>query len=347
MKKILIIITIILAIVAAISITMFLINNNNEQKSESVIANIEAFSENDENIINNALDIENNDVVEEESEETEEVDEEKSSTQNVNTSYNGKYYIKVNYQANCVTIYVQDENGNFTKPVKAMVCSTGTATPRGGVYGISDKYVWGWLIGGVYGHYSTRITGSILFHSVPYTAYGDNGSLEYWEYDKLGTTASAGCVRLAIADAKWIYDNCAWGTQVEFYADSNPGPLGKPNARKISDEDESVRGWDPTDPNPNNPWNTYKKETAKVEEVKSESVKKEEIKVEEPKIEEVKAETKKDVVNKDNTKMENEINTNNNIINTNTTQNVITNTVNNLTVNAVTNIVQNIINNNI
>ena len=46
-------------------------------------------------------------------------------------SSNGKpYYIKVNYGANVVTVYSLDENNNYTVPVKAMVCSTGTATPR-------------------------------------------------------------------------------------------------------------------------------------------------------------------------------------------------------------------------
>lgn len=79
--------------------------------------------------------------------------------------------------------------------------------------------------------YSTRIIGGILFHSVPYTSESED-SLEYWEYDKLGTTASLGCVRLSVADTKWIFDNCEVGTQVEFYTSSDPGPLGKPTAQK-------------------------------------------------------------------------------------------------------------------
>ena len=108
----------------------------------------------------------------------------------------------------------------------------------------------------MYGQYATRIVGSILFHSVPYTKQNP-ANLEYWEYDKLGTKASAGCIRLTVIDAKWIYDNCKSGTKVEFYSDSNPGPLGKPTAQKISDADENVRVWDPTDPRSDNPWKTY------------------------------------------------------------------------------------------
>lgn len=134
-----------------------------------------------------------------------------------------------------------------------MLCSCGTATPTGGVYKTSQGYEWGYLEGGTFGRYSTRIKGGIMFHSVPYVSESED-SLEYWEYDKLGTTASLGCVRLCVRDCKWIFDNCELGTSVEFYSDSNPGPLGKPTAQKISDNVE-CRNWDPTDSSPDNPWN--------------------------------------------------------------------------------------------
>lgn len=164
------------------------------------------------------------------------------------------YYIKVNLGANTVTIYQEDENGEYTDPIKAMVCSTGVATPKSGKYKTSYSYRWRELFGAVYGQYAVRIHGNILFHSVPYTRmYPD--TLEYEEYDKLGTSASAGCVRLTVKDAKWIYDNVATGSYVEFYSDTkNPGPLGKPTAQKISNN-KSNRNWDPTDPDERNPWN--------------------------------------------------------------------------------------------
>lgn len=166
------------------------------------------------------------------------------------------YYIKVNNKANVVTIYKKDSKGKYTVPVKAMLCSIGTATPKSGVYKTSDKYTWRLLQGNVYGQYAVRITGHILFHSVPYEKQAKD-TLEWWEYDKLGTDASLGCVRLTVEDAKWIYDNCAKGTQVEFYSSSEPGPLGKPIAKKISSYDEELKNWDPTDPDSKNPWNTY------------------------------------------------------------------------------------------
>lgn len=163
------------------------------------------------------------------------------------------YYIKINRMQNCITVYTPDENGEYTIPYKAMVCSTGlyNATPSG-TYQISTKYRWRELYGGVYGQYATRIHGAILFHSVPYyTKSNDNLCTD--KYNKLGQQASMGCVRLTTEDAKWIADNCPSGTSVEIYDDEDPGPLGKPEAVKI-DADDVNRGWDPTDPDENNPW---------------------------------------------------------------------------------------------
>ena len=192
-------------------------------------------------------------------EELEPIDEEKikeAAEKSVSTDM--YYYIEVNCTAQVVTVYKKDENDNYTIPVRSMICSTGRSTPSSGIYKLPGRRsVWRALYGGVYGHYVTNIVGAILFHSVPYTTYGDNSSLEYWEYDKLGTDASMGCVRLTVRDAKWIYENCGAGTQVEFYNDSNPGPLGKPSAKKISSYPDELRNWDPTDPDGDNPWHTY------------------------------------------------------------------------------------------
>ena len=161
------------------------------------------------------------------------------------------YYIKVNKRQNCVTIYEKDEAGEYTVPVKAMICSTGYATPKG-VFGSKGKYVMKGLIHGVFGQYSTWITGNILFHSVP-SARATKDSVSVRNYNQLGTTASAGCVRLTVADAKWIYDNCEIGTLIEIYESDDPGPLGKPEAIKLPQGSR----WDPTDPDPENPWHEY------------------------------------------------------------------------------------------
>ena len=69
-------------------------------------------------------------------------------------------------------------------------------------------------MGPSWGQYCSHITSDILFHSVPNTRYNDPYSLEYWEYNKLGKQASAGCIRLTVKHAKWLFDNVPIGTQV-------------------------------------------------------------------------------------------------------------------------------------
>lgn len=167
------------------------------------------------------------------------------------------YLVKVNRIMNCVTVYTKDSKGNFTVPYKAMACSTGkyiNNTPLG-TFNTSSRYTWRLMVDGTHSQYATRFYGGILFHSVPCYSANKN-QLEYEEFNKLGSPASLGCVRLTVADAKWLYDNCPYGTTVVVYDDeSSPGPLRKPSVITIP-EDSPNRGWDPTDPDPANPWNS-------------------------------------------------------------------------------------------
>ncbi len=164
------------------------------------------------------------------------------------------YLIKVNRALNVATVYRMDQDGNYSIPEKAMLVSTGknNKTPLG-TFHISDQYRWRKMKGGVYSQYASRIYRGILIHSVPY--YTKNqANLEYHQFNKLGQQASAGCVRMSVEDAKWVYDHCASGTEVQVYDDKeNPGPLGKPEAIQI-DVNSANRGWDPTDPSEENPW---------------------------------------------------------------------------------------------
>lgn len=162
------------------------------------------------------------------------------------------YYITVNLTANVVTVYEKDAAGKYTVPIKAFRCSGGTDTPEG-TFQTSAKYEWRALYGDVWGQYATRITGPFLFHSVPYFEK-DKATLEYDEFNKLGTTASAGCIRLTVKDVKWIYDNCPIGTTVKMYRGNVQEPLQPAAVQKINREDTKRRGWDPTDPDAANPW---------------------------------------------------------------------------------------------
>jgi hypothetical protein len=180
---------------------------------------------------------------------------------------NVPYLIKVNRTYNTVTVYKQDDKGKYKVPVKVMLCSVGKSGKTvTGTYKTKDKYRWKLLNGDVWGQYATRIVGGILFHSVYYYENGNPATLATKEFNKLGEAVSHGCVRLAVEDAKWIYDNCSYGTSVIIYDDKkSPGPLGKPEGIKIA---SSVR-WDPTDPDVNNP---YADKTPTIDGIKSSKI---------------------------------------------------------------------------
>ncbi len=164
------------------------------------------------------------------------------------------YAVYVNRALNCVTVKVQEEDGSLT-PIKAMVCSCGregSSTPEG-TFRTSDYYEWRRMVDATFGRYAVRFNKKILFHSVPYIEDSPD-TLEWEEYNKLGESASLGCVRLAAEDAKWIYDNCKPGTTVVVYSDTEEaGELGKPDVDKIA-ADSPYRLWDPTDVSEENPW---------------------------------------------------------------------------------------------
>lgn len=184
-----------------------------------------------------------------------------AENQQESSFYNGReirdnglpYCIKVNKAQNVVTIYKVGENGYYNVPVKAMICSVGeTGNTPEGLFELGGREEWLALEGDVYGQYATVITGSFLFHSVPYFTQ-DKADLEIEEYNKLGSSVSAGCVRLSVIDAKWIYDNCGEMTYVEIFESDYVGPLGKPVAAVIS-SGGAVGNWDPTDPDRENPY---------------------------------------------------------------------------------------------
>jgi len=173
----------------------------------------------------------------------------------VEDGYNMPYAIKVNRKLNYITIYEANEEGKYNVPVRSDLCSCGIGetedneTPLGSYY-ISKQWDWATLIASMYGQYTSRFNGDILFHSVPYSKKYDPSTLYGEEYNKLGSPASHGCVRLTVEAAKFIYDNCKSGTLVVVVEDDETAACDITPVLKISPECT----WDPTDTDPNNPW---------------------------------------------------------------------------------------------
>ena len=168
--------------------------------------------------------------------------------------YESDYYIAVFLKTQNVLVYGKDDAGGYNDIVKCFSCSTGCEghETRTGMYSIIRRYRWRLLVGDVYGQYSTGFSDSYLFHSVPYIEE-DASTLDMAEYDKLGTPASHGCVRLCVRDAKWIFENCPDGTQVNIIDGSNDAK-GEPIPPR--EKDDAHAGWDPSDPDSASPYNS-------------------------------------------------------------------------------------------
>lgn len=171
-------------------------------------------------------------------------------------NYSSPYYLIVYTKNNTVRVLGKGADGGYNKPIYNFLCSTaksGKVTPAG-LYSIDKRYSWRAMFGNVYAQYAVRFYGNYLFHSVPYTKQSAS-TLEMNEYEKLGKGASLGCVRLCVRDAKWIYNNCPNGTQVRVISGKD-GPA-QSSTREIPKLKYSspYSGWDPTDPNPKNPYN--------------------------------------------------------------------------------------------
>lgn len=134
-------------------------------------------------------------------------------------AYDMPYYIIVDCSNNITTVYSALDQSI----IRQMICSTGTArTPTvQGTFTMPEKWKktdrteWSPLIEG-YGKYASRIKGSYLFHSFMYDE-PDEAAVNWESYAAMGTSASHGCIRLYLDDAKWIMENCLPGTKVKIY----------------------------------------------------------------------------------------------------------------------------------
>ena len=137
------------------------------------------------------------------------------------------FAITVDVTNQVTTVYGRDSQGDYTVLIREMLCTTGT---RAWPSDLGD-----WVLGGRqakwcyfprwggYARYWTKINGSIAFHSVIYRSV-NTMDLSVKSYRALGSRASHGCIRLTVADAKWVYDNIGKGTVVTIRDDLPADP---------------------------------------------------------------------------------------------------------------------------
>ncbi|MDL2259011.1 SH3 domain-containing protein [Eubacteriales bacterium OttesenSCG-928-K08] len=151
-----------------------------------------------------------------------------------------KYYILLDLKNQVVTVYEKDEDGEYTRIVRRMICTTGrtkvdeedpedvaTPTPRG-VWKVGGRERFGKFasFSGEYARYWTQIVGGVYFHSVMFGKRNVN-AMKANPYRNLGNNLSHGCVRLYVEDAKWLYYYACPGTIVEVSTSEPSDPTLK------------------------------------------------------------------------------------------------------------------------
>jgi Uncharacterized protein conserved in bacteria len=131
------------------------------------------------------------------------------------------YRIIVDIYWQVVMVYKKDENGEYTIPVRYMLCSTGNGAKysetrlgtfkmqktkiRFGLFQVSKERAQYWSL----------IFSKTYFHSVLYDKR-DLNTVQEGAYKALGSKASHGCIRLTVPDARWIFYNICYGTECEI-----------------------------------------------------------------------------------------------------------------------------------
>lgn len=111
--------------------------------------------------------------------------------------------------------YVYEGSKNDWTLAKTFTCSTGIEgkeTPIG-VFTVQNRAPWFFSPKyGQGGKYYVQFMGNYLFHSIPFDS--DKTTISD---PTLGVPASHGCIRLAVEDSKWLYDNVQNGSKIIIY----------------------------------------------------------------------------------------------------------------------------------
>ncbi len=131
--------------------------------------------------------------------------------ENIDYSDSGNFRIEVDLGRQRVIVFYKDDI------LREMICSGGapeSPTPLGEfttLQKIEYYFVERFDVGA---YYWIRFFEDYLIHSVP---FDEEGKMIIEEFEKLGSPASHGCIRLKLEEAKWLYETIPLGVKVLIY----------------------------------------------------------------------------------------------------------------------------------
>lgn len=131
--------------------------------------------------------------------------------ENIDYSDSENFRIEVDLGRQMVTVFYKDDM------LREMICSGGapeSPTPPGEFVTsqkIPKAFIERFDVGA---YYWIRFFEDYLIHSVP---FDENWEMIIEEFEKLGSPASHGCIRLKLEEAKWLYETLPLGVKVLIY----------------------------------------------------------------------------------------------------------------------------------
>ncbi|MGL5244173.1 MAG: L,D-transpeptidase, partial [Sarcina sp.] len=129
----------------------------------------------------------------------------------INSSTNHLVFVNIGEQKT----YVFNGSKDNWSLEKEFLCSTGIEGKETPIGEFKVETRAPWFFSEQYGQggkYYVQFMGNYLFHSIPF----DRDKETILDYT-LGEPASHGCIRLALDDAKWLYDNVKDGSKIIIY----------------------------------------------------------------------------------------------------------------------------------
>lgn len=160
------------------------------------------------------------------------------------------YYLEVNMKKNALIVYQYSSDKKSKKPYKVFRCSIGEDVKKG-KYKLTNNYSW--VNSNGYWHkYNSQFDTSAWIQSAGYKDRYDD-TLKKSSYNAIGDNQKAGsCILLYAGDAQWIYEKCKRKTELNIIKGNKKDNLPLQFAEYIGTK--KYCGWDPTDPDANNPY---------------------------------------------------------------------------------------------
>ena len=97
--------------------------------------------------------------------------------------------------------------------------------------------------GNIYRYY-TGFSDTISFHTALYEEHNNKNSLNVNSYNTIGTLQESSGITLLCSDAKWIYENCSYSSEIHIYSDESEAISS--NITTIIPVPDGLT-WDPSD----------------------------------------------------------------------------------------------------